>query len=189
MGICVCLSTGTFPHTVQLFEPASCSMKRWWRIQATKRERKVVAEMKTEKKKKVKQWEVGTNVSKRKERSDIKQRDNQRKERATEGGYVRGTAISQTCCCSGFEAPSLGVSIATPGDVTSWPSDLVKSISLDVILLVSGSHSHSHTRVKIHTHTKLYTTFTCTVLYVQVHQIRSATVKSEVLLTDKRRLL
>lgn len=34
-------------------------------------------------------------------------------------GYVRGTAISQACCCAGWEAPSLGVSIATPGDVTS----------------------------------------------------------------------
>lgn len=111
-----------------------------------------------------------TNVSKRKERSDIKQRDSQRKERATEGGYVRGTAISQACCCSGWEALSLGVSIATPGDVTSWPSDLVKSISLDVILFVSGSHSHSHT----HTHVskfKRYTTFTFTICSGSTNQV------------------
>ena len=41
------------------------------------------------------------------------------RERERERGYVRGTAISQACCCAGWEAPSLGVSIATPGDVTS----------------------------------------------------------------------
>ena len=69
--------------------------------------------------------------------------------RERERGYVRGTAISQACCCAGWEAPSLGVSIATPGDVTSWPTDLVKSISLAVRLFVSAAHEDTHT----HTHT------------------------------------
>lgn len=66
-----------------------------------------------------------------------------------ERGYVRGTAISQACCCAGCEALSLGVSIATPGDVTSWPTDLVKSISLAVNLFLCTVYTHTHKEHKI----------------------------------------
>lgn len=49
------------------------------------------------------------------EKKELKEETSARGER----GYVRGTAISQAHCCAGLEDLSLGVSMATPGDVTS----------------------------------------------------------------------